>query len=96
MGLIGRGSFGEVYEIERELFGDVEKAALKVIAIPQHIILNSSKDTCGINEILYWKIWNCSKIWDGVSRVIQHILYILQLFPRYSIMGFKRPLVRIQ
>ena len=24
--LIGRGSFGEVYEIQRDVFGDVEKA----------------------------------------------------------------------
>ena len=33
--LIGRGSFGAVYEIERDLFGTIEKAALKVITIPQ-------------------------------------------------------------
>lgn len=32
--LIGRGSFGEVYEIQRNVFGDIEKAALKVISIP--------------------------------------------------------------
>ena len=34
--LIGRGSFGEVYEIRRDVFGDLEKAALKVISIPQN------------------------------------------------------------
>ncbi len=34
--LIGRGSFGAVYEIERDVFGTVEKAALKVISIPQN------------------------------------------------------------
>ena len=33
--LIGRGNFGDVYEIRRETFGNVEKAALKVISIPQ-------------------------------------------------------------
>ncbi len=33
--LIGRGSFGAVYEIRRDVFGDTEKAALKVISIPQ-------------------------------------------------------------
>lgn len=33
--LIGNGSFGSVYEIQRNLFGNVEKAALKVIHIPQ-------------------------------------------------------------
>ena len=32
---IGSGSFGAVYEIRRDMFGDVEKAALKVIHIPQ-------------------------------------------------------------
>ena len=34
--LIGQGSFGTVYEIQRQVFDDVEKAALKVISIPQH------------------------------------------------------------
>ncbi len=34
--VIGRGSFGTVYEIEREVFGQKEKAALKVITIPQN------------------------------------------------------------
>ena len=33
---IGSGSFGAVYEIQRDMFGDVEKAALKVIHIPQN------------------------------------------------------------
>ena len=34
--LIGRGSFGAVYEIERDVFGDTEHAALKVITIPEN------------------------------------------------------------
>ena len=34
--LIGRGSFGAVYEIQREVFGETERAALKVISIPQN------------------------------------------------------------
>ena len=34
--LIGRGSFGAVYEIRRQLFRETEKAALKVISIPQN------------------------------------------------------------
>ena len=34
--LIGRGSFGAVYEIRRDMFGLVETAALKVISIPQN------------------------------------------------------------
>ncbi len=34
--LIGLGSYGSVYEIERDVFGKIEKAALKVISIPQN------------------------------------------------------------
>ena len=34
--LIGRGSFGEVYEIRRQMFDTTEKAALKMISIPQN------------------------------------------------------------
>ncbi len=34
--IIGRGSFGAVYEIRRDVFGHTEKAALKVISIPQN------------------------------------------------------------
>ena len=33
--LIGRGSYGAVYEIQRDVFGETEKAAMKVISIPQ-------------------------------------------------------------
>ena len=33
--LIGNGSFGAVYEIERDMLGEKEKAALKLITIPQ-------------------------------------------------------------
>ena len=33
--LIGSGSFGAVYEIQREDFGEIYSAALKVISVPQ-------------------------------------------------------------
>jgi len=33
---IGSGSFGTVYEIQRDVYGDIEKAALKVITIPHN------------------------------------------------------------
>ena len=42
--LIGRGSFGAVYEIRREVFGETEKAALKVISIPH--------DEADLNEMI--------------------------------------------
>ena len=35
-GILGHGSFGKVYAIERDVFGHTEKAALKVISIPQN------------------------------------------------------------
>ena len=34
--MIGRGSFGSVYKIQRNIFGNVETAALKVISIPRN------------------------------------------------------------
>lgn len=34
--LLGRGSFGAVYEIRRDLFGTTEAGAVKVISIPQN------------------------------------------------------------
>ncbi len=34
--LIGSGSFGAVYEIQRDVLGTIEKAALKVISVPQN------------------------------------------------------------
>lgn len=33
---LGEGSFGAVYEIQRNVFGKIEKAALKIISIPQN------------------------------------------------------------
>ena len=34
VGLLGEGSFGKVYEIQKKEFGTTYKAALKVITIP--------------------------------------------------------------
>ncbi len=33
--VIGRGSYGAVYEIQRDVFGHMERAAMKVISVPQ-------------------------------------------------------------
>ena len=35
VGMLGSGSFGAVYEIRREMFGEEERAALKVISLPR-------------------------------------------------------------
>ena len=52
---IGSGNYGSVYEIQRDLFGRIEKAALKVITIPQHQgevdeLLSSGFDEASITE----------------------------------------------
>jgi serine/threonine protein kinase len=53
--LIGRGSFGAVYEIRREVLGHLEKAALKYIRIPQSDseldeLMNDGYDAQSITE----------------------------------------------
>ena len=35
VGVLGSGSFGSVYEIQRDVYGRTEKAALKTVSIPQ-------------------------------------------------------------
>ncbi len=55
---LGGGSFGAVYEIERELFGDMEKAALKVIQVPRDAseyqeLTDSGFDRDSINSRFY-------------------------------------------
>lgn len=56
--LIGRGSFGAVYEIQRQVFEDTEKAALKVIPIPQgegdvDEMYNDGYDDASISKTLH-------------------------------------------
>ena len=69
--LIGRGSFGAVYEIEREVFGHIEKAALKLITIPQ-----SSSD---IDELL-------SDGYDEESITLRLEGYLKDIVREYSMM----------
>ena len=47
---IDNGSFGAVYEIRRELFGVIEKAALKHISIPQNENDVEELYSCGYDE----------------------------------------------
>ena len=56
--LLGEGSFGKVYRIEREEFGHLYEAALKVITIPQNqsevkSILNDGMDEKSVT--MYFK-----------------------------------------
>lgn len=47
---LGRGSYGVVYEIERDVFGKKEKAALKIISIPKDSSEVESDYTEGYDE----------------------------------------------
>ena len=47
---IGEGSFGKIYEIEKEDFGNVYKAALKVITLPQSQAEVNSFFDAGMNR----------------------------------------------
>lgn len=69
--LIGRGSFGAVYEIERDMLGEKEKAALKVITIPQ-----SSSD---IDELY-------SEGYDNESITNTFKAYLKSIVAEYSLM----------
>ena len=69
--VIGRGSFGTVYEIERDMLGEMEKAALKVITIPQ-----SSSD---IDELY-------SEGFDDESITSTFKSYLKSIVAEYSLM----------
>ena len=80
--LIGKGSFGKVYEIRREEFGTVYKAALKIISIPQDDddiksrMAEFSSDVNTVSEyyedilckLLYGYGWICSSSWTCIYR----------------------------
>ncbi len=70
--IIGKGSFGTVYEIERDVFGHLEKAALKVISIPQ-----SSSDI----EDLY------NDGYDEASITQRFESYLKDIVREYSLMA---------
>ena len=66
---IGTGSFGSVYEIERELFGKTETAALKVISIPKsnseiEELYSNGFDEAGVKE-------HFDSVLEGVVREYQ-------------------------
>ena len=55
---LGEGSFGQVFELRREDFGEVYKAALKVITVPQsqaevQSALEEGMDRVGEERYLY-------------------------------------------
>ena len=64
--MIGRGSFGEVFEIHRDFFGDTQKAAMKVISIPadQETIDYLYSSGFGEESIRKW----CASRLDDIRR----------------------------
>lgn len=72
VGQIGGGTFGAVYEIRRELFGQWEYAALKVISLP--------KDQQALQQ-LYGDYGD----WDSVRRVLE--AQLADIYQEYSLMN---------
>ena len=70
--LIGHGSFGAVYEIQRTLFGKVEKAALKQISIPQ--------DQGDVEELY-------STGYDDASITAHYESYLADIVREYQLMA---------
>ena len=70
--VLGRGGFGAVYEIERDVFGHREKAALKVITIPQ--------SDSEINELR-------SDGYDQKSIIQRYEAYMQSVVREYSMMA---------
>lgn len=67
--MLGEGSFGKVFEIHREDFGETYKAALKVVTVPQNesevrSVMQSGMDNANVTE--YFE----SVVKDIVSEVV--------------------------
>lgn len=72
VGVIGKGAYGAVYEIQRDVFGTTEKAALKVISIP--------KDESEIEELV-------AEGYDNNSITMRYQSYLEDIIKEYSIMS---------
>ena len=64
--LIGRGSFGAVYEIERDVFGHKEKAAMKLISIPLVTVFGLELGSTLAFALVTETIFN----WPGLGKLI--------------------------
>ena len=75
VGRLGRGTFGNVYEIEREFPAFVEKAAMKVISIPRdESVYDAILSDSGYNESAAQK-----RIEDALERVSREYGVMLKL-----------------
>lgn len=71
---IGSGSFGTVYEIQRDLFGDIEKSALKVITIPHNedevdYLRCSGLDDASITQTFHRQIGDIAKEYKLMAQL---------------------------
>lgn len=75
--LIGEGSFGKVFEIEREDFGKTYKAALKAITIPQNQseiknLSMSGMDSDSVTSYFHSLVENVAKEFELMSEMKGH------------------------
>ena len=82
---IGTGSFGSVYEIEREDFGYTYKAALKVISIPR-----SDQDLTAVKN-------NVGKSEDSLAAYYQSVAaeIVKEFEMMYQLRGTRKTLCRL-
>lgn len=74
---IGSGSFGSVYEIQRDVFGDIERAALKVITIPQSRsdideLLNEGYDEASVTERFRGYLQDIAREYSMMAKMKGH------------------------
>ena len=63
---IGQGSYGTVYEIQRDIHGDVEKAALKVLSVPHNedeldYLRGAGVDDASITQTFHQQVGDIAK-----------------------------------
>lgn len=74
---IGKGGFGTVYEISREVFGDVERKALKVIRIPKDegevdFLRVGGLDNEGISNTFYNQVGDIIREYKIMSKMLDN------------------------
>lgn len=82
--LLGEGSFGSVYRIKREDFGEVQYAALKVIGVPQSQQQVRQCFASGMGEEEVWQYFE-----QMVEEVYQEIKLMAKLKGKSNIVSYE-------
>lgn len=82
--LLGEGSFGSVYRIKREDFGEVQYAALKVIGVPQTEQQVRQCFAEGLGEEEVWQYFE-----NMVEEVYQEVTLMAQLKGKSNIVSYE-------